>query len=1117
MDLMKGQFRYRKEGLLDETHLRFFTRQSALDFLARNGWQVVSVDEIVLQLHESEFAPSLSGLPDAVVQHLADLPDALVYQYIIEAVPSSRIVTRYPHGNEVDPHRDSPVFEAHSVTVYWGDESGFSESRKHSKWGRLGTNLQQFQFPFPEPVRTVTRVRLDPGDRPGYLHIYSISLNSAGGGALWQWDRQSESLKASASQHILFGKTLTGGGASLLMDGNDAYIVLPIPMPLLAELPSNCYITVELGWPMSSDFLVFLEKLSGRDRLIAQQSIDERELKIQIETLSSQLAEQQKYRRANDQLVVQCKHLASLLQNCVVDTSKALDDVSKLKAYVESIEQSTVFRLTRPLVQLKMTFDRMANLFYTSAKSSEATESSSTISNGHHLTLSDVAVDIVVPVYRGFIDTRRCIESVLSSYTATPYRLVIVNDASPEPDLVEYLRTLSQSSEKIVLLENPKNLGFVGSVNLGMEFSARRDVVLLNSDTEVADEWLDRLRTAAYSDGRVASVTPLSNNATICSYPRFCNDNEIPYGFDTSSLNELCANVNRGVYVDIPTAVGFCMYIRRDCLQEIGLFDVEHFGKGYGEENDFCMRSSAKGWHHLLTTDTFVRHLGGGSFGESKREREIAAFQTLRSLHPHYEQVVHEHVTSDPAKTARINIDLARLGSSTRTTILMITHSRGGGTDRHVIELAEQLHDTSNVLALRPADNGTMLLTWLNPGEEHFKLWFRIPNELEQLTAALQTALVSHIHIHHLLGVATEVLSLPMRLNVSYDFTIHDYYSICPQITLTTNSNKYCGERGVDQCHKCLSISPAPEGRSITQWRNGFNQLLIGARYVFAPSNDCGARIENEYPAANIVIVPHTDLNELSAPPAWPVLFEATKPLRIVVIGALSSIKGADLLEEVAREAKTKNAPIEFHLIGYSYRQLATQPMARLSIYGPYEESDLESLLMWLKPDLAWFPAQWPETYSYTLSAALKTGLPIVAPNIGAFPERLTGRSWSWIIPWDQTSAEWVRFFSYIRSEHFITSNPPSPYSGSNFPITLYNYKHQYLTGISCALPPNIRFVPKDNNLNEFSRGSDATQTYIKRRTLVLLFWLRNQRALRAVSRLIPLRWQTRIKTWLTS
>lgn len=269
-------------------------------------------------------------------------------------------------------------------------------------------------------------------------------------------------------------------------------------------------------------------------------------------------------------------------------------------------------------------------------------------------------VDVVVPVYLGLDDTRRCVQAVLSCPTRTAWRLVLVNDASPDPELTTWLRELAASEPRLVLLENPANLGYSGSVNRGISASGDRDVVLLNSDAEVANDWLDRLRAAAYSDERVCSVTPFSNNATICSYPDICESNPLPAGWSVAALDHAFALANPGRVLDIPTAVGFCMYVRRDCLREVGLFDMETFGKGYGEENDFCLRAAAAGWRNLHALDVFVRHTGGVSFGDSKARRELDAMVTLRRLYPHYEPEVLEYIRVDPPAAARKRADKAR-------------------------------------------------------------------------------------------------------------------------------------------------------------------------------------------------------------------------------------------------------------------------------------------------------------------------------------------------------------------------------------------------------------------------------------------------------------------------
>ncbi|MDP2056498.1 MAG: glycosyltransferase, partial [Thiobacillus sp.] len=177
-------------------------------------------------------------------------------------------------------------------------------------------------------------------------------------------------------------------------------------------------------------------------------------------------------------------------------------------------------------------------------------------------------VDVIVPVYRGFEETRRCIESVLKAHCTTPFELVLIDDASPEPELASYCASLGNQMG-VTVLANARNLGFVGSVNRGMSLHPDRDVVLLNSDTVVANDWLDRLRRCAYSQADIGTATPFSNNATICSYPVFCADNAMPAGIGLAELDSLFARVNAGEHVEIPTAIGFCVYIRRACLNQV--------------------------------------------------------------------------------------------------------------------------------------------------------------------------------------------------------------------------------------------------------------------------------------------------------------------------------------------------------------------------------------------------------------------------------------------------------------------------------------------------------------------------------------------------------------------
>jgi GT2 family glycosyltransferase len=228
---------------------------------------------------------------------------------------------------------------------------------------------------------------------------------------------------------------------------------------------------------------------------------------------------------------------------------------------------------------------------------------------------ADPGVDVIVPVHNQRPLVEACLSSVLGTRNEIPFELVVVDDASTDCELEARLAQLAEAG-RLTLLTNLANLGFTRSVNRGMQLHTNRDVLLLNSDTVVYGDWLDRLRRAAYSQPRIASVNPLTNASHIGSYPYRGANGSVRFEISDQHLDALAAEVNRERRVVVHTTVGFCMYIRRATLDDVGYFDAEHFSAGYGEESDFCYRARKVGWRHLVTGDMFVRHWEGQSFGE---------------------------------------------------------------------------------------------------------------------------------------------------------------------------------------------------------------------------------------------------------------------------------------------------------------------------------------------------------------------------------------------------------------------------------------------------------------------------------------------------------------------
>ena len=309
------------------------------------------------------------------------------------------------------------------------------------------------------------------------------------------------------------------------------------------------------------------------------------------------------------------------------------------------------------------------------------------------------AIDVVIPVHGGREVTLACLESVLPTLRRGS-RVHVVDDAGPDPLLAAELDRLA-SRKRIVLHRLPVNRGFPGAANVGLQAASGRDVVLLNSDTIVPPGWVEALAEAAYSAVDIGSACPLSNDATILSYPDATGGNPV---LNPAVTAVLAQRANGDATVDIPVAVGFCMFIRHDCLADVGWLREDLFAQGYGEENDWSLRARHRGWRHVAVPGCFVAHHGGASFGGARRQLLARNAAILNRLHPGYDALIAEWIARDPLGPARRRIDVLRWRAGRQpSAVALITHAAGGGVDRVVTERAAALRQAGiRPIMIRP-------------------------------------------------------------------------------------------------------------------------------------------------------------------------------------------------------------------------------------------------------------------------------------------------------------------------------------------------------------------------------------------------------------------------------
>ena len=618
------------------------------------------------------------------------------------------------------------------------------------------------------------------------------------------------------------------------------------------------------------------------------------------------------------------------------------------------------------------------------------------------------AVDVVVPVYNAPADFRRCVESVLA-HTSGDYSLVVIDDASPDPGVQAYFEELrSRALPWLTLLRNDRNVGFTGTANRGMTRSDA-DVVLLNSDAVVTPGWLDALRRCAASDATIGTITPFSNNAEICSFPRLCENQVWAEDDDPARVAQAIAAAAVPYYPDIPTGVGFCFYVRRTLIDAIGVFDPA-FGAGYGEENDLCLRAHAAGFRNVLCDDAFVLHTGGRSFEGAKEALGVRNTAILLERHPAYLDTVRDYIGRDPLKslreaalTAYDRMFGAPLG------VLQVMHG-GGGTEAHVRALIEGTRGrVRHTLAIVRGDRWRI--------EEHrtdgsitFSEFGRRSDEpLQDFVRMLCGAFgIGVIHLHHISGDRERFLEAMPHLGVPYGFTVHDLNFACPTITLHREDGFYCGGvTDVNECAACLRAQPAFASVDIAQWRERHAAIVAAAAFVIAPSRWAAETFTRYFPSARVSVIPH------GLPPrearkqggTQVVLVPDDDVPTVAIVGAIGPDKGARRVERLVALASAREERIRFVVIGYLDRQQDAWQSddARLTVHGKYDPRELPTLFDYYRVALVLFPSAGPESFSYTLSETWAAGRAVLVPPIGALAERVAGHEAGWIM----TQEEW--------------------------------------------------------------------------------------------------------------
>lgn len=653
-----------------------------------------------------------------------------------------------------------------------------------------------------------------------------------------------------------------------------------------------------------------------------------------------------------------------------------------------------------------------------------------------------IGVDVVVPIYEAREDVQLCIESVLR-HADGDWRLILVDDASTDEALIDFLRRTAEEHPRVVLLCNQANSGFVVSANRGMRAAHGRDVLLLNSDTIVTEGFLNKLVACVYADEHTGIVTPFTNNGTICSIPNFCRDNTLPEDMSVDAYGRFVSDISLRRRPELVTAVGFCMYIRAEVLERIGYFDEEHFGRGFGEENDFCERAKAAGYSIRLCDDLFIAHTGKASFGDEGRELERHHGEVMDRMHPRYSADVAAFCACNPLQDLQANVQyhLARRNGRRYPAVMFLLHASVFtdamcGTEHVVRDLVENLKLPRALIVFPEANQ--IVVAEVFDGNVADALMYRFfvastrpffSRRNRVVEAALESIIdsfnVGVAHLHHLMHWPIGIWRALHGRGVPYLYTIHDYYCVCPSWNLLnrrTGRRCACTNDGTTDVSGCIAAQyavfdlPAPRDpiSLLCEHRSEFGELLTHAEAVVAPSQAAYDIVRRRYPVlpSPMHVIGHgynspkrsANVQRWADEPHRTAESRDGRRLRVALVGQVAyPAKGsADYLELMER---LRSFPIEWHVFGdvevYAYRrQLDRLKLGdRLHLHGAYRRKEICDLLTSHAIELTVLLPTCDETFCFTLSESWLAGVPAIVSNVGAMPERVHDSGAGIVVP----------------------------------------------------------------------------------------------------------------------
>lgn len=649
------------------------------------------------------------------------------------------------------------------------------------------------------------------------------------------------------------------------------------------------------------------------------------------------------------------------------------------------------------------------------------------LTKAHQVHVISRPVSVIVPIYNAPQELRECLDTLLA-HTALgegKHRVILTDDASPDPAIAQVLDEYEKYSG-LIILRNSRNRGYTGNINHGIikarEIDPDGDVVLLNSDTRVTPQWLELLQRRALQNPTIGTVSAMSDNAGAFSVPVRNSANPVPPWMGEDDYARMITHISNLRDLRVPTTSGFCMYIKQALFADIGLFDTQNFPKGYGEENDFCMRAQYAGWEHAIADNVIIFHERSASFLGAKTQLMERASDLIPKMYPEYHLAVAQgFVQSDDIQQTRFDIAHTQLRYPrlSRPRVAFVIGVNSGGTPQTNMDLMSSIQ-TEYEPYLLFCSTGFISVFKIIGNEQHELEKIPLHHHVMpiahdsasyryQIVDILQRYGFEMIHIRHIGRHGLSLIRSAKDLNIPVLFSLHDFYTVCPNVKLLDAENNYCAGVCTPAGGDCTvelwdnRFTPTLKHNWIKSWRQTFQNILPLCDGLITTSPYARALIQSIYDIDDISfdVIPHArdfdGFDQLSAP------LIQNEPLRIFLPGHIVAAKGLDLVKDI--KAIDVDNRIEFHFAGLSKADLSQYGV----YHGAYKREEFALLVEKIKPHIGAVLSIWPETYSHTLTELWSCGVPVITSHYGATGERVGDHGGGWAF--EDMSAQYIYDF----------------------------------------------------------------------------------------------------------